>query len=156
MTLTLDLQGQILKMLYLRNLTLEFKGQGHRWGQSSKSQCRYNTLSTHIPFVPCRILKMLYLMNGRADWHGTEGMWVDRMIDPHCDFVLWPHPWPWPLIFKVKFWKSHNSGMGFPIDMERKGCESIGCYTYIVTLNCDLIYDLDPWISRSNFEKVVT
>ena len=34
--------------------------------------------------------------------------------------------------------------MGGPIDMERKGCESIGCYTHIVTLNCDLIYDLDP------------
>ena len=23
--------------------------------------------------------------------------------------------------------KSHNSGMGCPIDMEQKGCESIGC-----------------------------
>ena len=46
--------------------------------------------------------------------------------------------------------------MGGPIDMERKGCESIECYTHIVTLNCDLIYDLDPWISRSNFEKVIT
>ena len=34
--------------------------------------------------------------------------------------------------------------MGGPIDMERKGCESIGCYTHIVTFNCDLIYDLDP------------
>ena len=74
-----------------------------------------------------QILKMLYLRNGRADWHGTKGMWVDRMLDPHCDFELWPHPWPWPLIFKVKFWKSHNSGMGCPIDMEQKGCDSIGC-----------------------------
>ena len=41
-------------------------------------------------------------------------------------------------------------------DMERKECESIGCYTHIVTLNCDLIYDLDLLISRSNFEKVLT
>ena len=46
--------------------------------------------------------------------------------------------------------------MGGPIDMERKGGESIGCETHIVTLNCDLTHDLDPWISRSNFEKVVT
>ena len=27
--------------------------------------------------------------------------------------------------------------MGGPIDMERKGCELIGCYTHIVILNCD-------------------
>ena len=45
-------------------------------------------------------------------------MWIDRMLDPHCDFELWPHPWPWPLIFKVKFWKCCISGMGGPIDME--------------------------------------
>ena len=64
-----------------------------------------------------QILKMLYLRNGKADWHGMKGMWVDRMLDPHCDFELWPHPWPWPWIFKVKVWKSRNSGMGCPIDM---------------------------------------
>ena len=34
------------------------------------------------------ILKMLYLRNGRADWHGTKGMWVDRMLHPLCDFQL--------------------------------------------------------------------
>ena len=103
-----------------------------------------------------QILQMLYLRNGRADWHGTKRMWIDRMLHPHYDFELWPHPWPWPLIFKVKFWKSRNSGMGCLIDMERKGCESIGCQTHIVTLNCDLTHDLDSWFSRSNFEKVVT
>ena len=74
-----------------------------------------------------QILKMLYLRNWRADWHGTKGKWVDRMLDPHCDFELWSHPWVWPLIFKVKFWISHNSGMGCPIDIEQKGSESIGC-----------------------------
>ena len=90
-----------------------------------------------------QILKMLYLRYGKADWHGTEGMWVDRMLDPHCDFELWPHPWPWPLIFKDKFWKSHNSGMGCPIDMERKGCESTECWPHVVTFNFDLTHDLD-------------
>ena len=39
---------------FLQNLTLKFKGQGHRWGHSSKSQCGYNILSTRIPFVPCQ------------------------------------------------------------------------------------------------------
>ena len=37
-----------------KNLTLKIKGQGHGWGQSSKSQYGCNILSTHIPFVPCQ------------------------------------------------------------------------------------------------------
>ena len=99
-----------------------------------------------------QILKLLYLRNGRADWHGTKGMWVDRMLDPHCVFELWPHPWPWPLIFKVKSLKSRNSGMGGPINMERKGYESIGCYAYFVTLS----YELDLGFSRLNFETAAS
>ena len=80
-----------------------------------------------------QILKMLYLRNGRADWHGTKGMWVDRMLDPHCDFELWSHPWIWPLISKVKFLKSHNSGMGCPIDMEQKGQLNVGPMLWLST-----------------------
>ena len=99
-----------------------------------------------------QILKMLYLRNGRADWHGMKGIWVNRMLDPHCDFKVWPHPWPWPLIFKVKFWKSRNSGMGCPIDMEWKGYESNECWTHVVTFNFDLTHDLDLEFSMSNFE----
>ena len=103
-----------------------------------------------------QILKMLYLRNGKADWHGMKGMWVDRMLDPHCDFELWPHPWPWPWIFKVKFWKSRNSGMGCPIDMERKGCEWTECWTHVVTLNFDLTHDLELEFSRSTFKIAVS
>ena len=103
-----------------------------------------------------QILKMLYLRNGRADRHGTKGMWIDRMLHPLCDFQRSPHPWPWPWIFKVKFWKSHISGMGWPIDMELKGCESIECWTHAVTFNGHLTYDLYFGFSRSNFEKVVS
>ena len=151
-----------------------------------------------------QILKMLYLRNGRADWHGTKGMWVNRMLHPLCDFQLWLQPWPCPWIFTVKFWKSHISGiwwsidmeskgcesieccthvmtfnfplthdlnlgffkvkfwkccisgMGWPIDMEWKECESIGCYTHFVTFNFDLNHEFDLLISRSNFEKVLS
>ena len=46
--------------------------------------------------------------------------------------------------------------MGGPIDMEQKGCESIGCQTHIVTLNCYFTDDLDPWFSRSNFENAIS
>ena len=57
-----------------------------------------------------QILKMLYVGNGRAN--------------------------SWNEI----------SGMGGPINMEWKGYESIGCYTYYVTLS----YDMDLGFSRSN------
>ena len=76
-----------------------------------------------------QILKMLHLRNGRADWHGTKGMWVDRILDSHCDFEPWPHSWPWHRIFKANFLNSCISGTGGQINMERKGYESIGCYT---------------------------
>ena len=47
-----------------------------------------------------------------------------------------------------------NGRLG-PIDVEQKGYESIGCYTYFVTFNFPLTHDLDLRFSRSNFEKVV-
>ena len=102
-----------------------------------------------------QILKMLYLRNGRADWHGTKAMWIDRMLHPLCDFQHSTHPWPWPWIFEVKFGKSHISGMGWPIDMERKGCKSIGCYTHFVTFNVHFTHDLHLGFSSSNFENAV-
>ena len=103
-----------------------------------------------------QVLKMLYLMNGRADWHGKKGMWVDGMLRPLCDFQRSPHPWPWPWIFKVKFWKSRISGIGRPIDMELKGCESTECWTHGVTFNVHLTHDLDLGFSRSNFENALS
>ena len=102
-----------------------------------------------------QILEMLYLRNGRADWHGTKGMWVHRVLHPLCDFQLWPQPWPRPWIFKVKFWKSCISVMGWPIDMESKGCESIKCWTHVVTFNCPLTHDLDFRFSRSNISLIL-
>ena len=91
------------------------------------------------------------IRNGMADSHGTKGMWVDRMLDPCCDLQHSPHPWPWPWIFKVKVWKCYISGMAGPIDMERKGCESIGCYIHFVTFNFDLNHDLDLGFSKIVF-----
>ena len=56
--------------------------------------------------------------------------------------------WPWPWIFKVKFWKCFISGIGGLIDMGRKGCELIGCYTHFVTFNLDLNHDLDQGCTK--------
>ena len=95
-------------------------------------------------------LKMLYLRNERADWHGTKGMWVNRMLDSHYDFALWRHPWAWPWIFKINFLNSCISETGGPFNMEGKGYEWIGCYTYYVTLSYD--FDLEFW--RSNLKKL--
>ena len=44
----------IPELRLFQNLTLKIQGQGHGWGESSKSQCGCNFLSTHIPFVPCQ------------------------------------------------------------------------------------------------------
>ena len=88
-----------------------------------------------------QILKKSWLSNGLPDWHGTKGMWVDRMLDSHCDFEIWPHPWP---IFS----NSCISGMGGPINMEWKGYESIGC-----DLLCDLELWLWPWILKVKYLK---
>ena len=67
-----------------------------------------------------QILKLLYLRNARADWHGMKGMWVDRMLDPLCDLDFQPLPWHWPWIFSVKFWNSHITGLQGPIDKHFK------------------------------------
>ena len=39
--------------------------------------------------------------------------------------------------------------------MEPKGCESVGCWTQVMTLNFDLTYDLDIGFSRSNFNSYI-
>ena len=45
--------------------------------------------------------------------------------------------------------------MGWSIDMEMKGCESIEYWTYVVTFKVHLTHDLDLGFSRSNFENAV-
>ena len=58
--------------------------------------------------------------------------------------------------FQGQIFKSRISGMGWPIDMESKGCDSIECWTHVVTFNFPLTHDLDHRFSRSNFKKVLS
>ena len=44
----------IPKLQQFQYLTQKILGQGHGWGQSLKSQCESNILSTQVPFVPCQ------------------------------------------------------------------------------------------------------
>ena len=37
--------------------------------------------------------------DGRADRHGTKGVWEDRIWDPLYDLQLWPRPWTWAWIW---------------------------------------------------------
>ena len=45
----MSISPPISEIQHFHNLTLKIQGQGH----SSRSQSRYNTLSTHVPFIPC-------------------------------------------------------------------------------------------------------
>ena len=42
------------------------------------------------------------------------------------------------------------------INMEQKGYESIGCYTYYIVLHVTLSYDFDLEFWRSNLKKTLS
>ena len=156
LTLTFDFQSQILKMLYLR----DGRADWHGMKACESIGCYTHFVTFNVPLThdldlgfSRSNLKKPYLRNGMADWHGIKGICVDWMFDPCCDFQCPPHPWPWPWIFKVKFWKCCISGMGWPIDMERKGCYAIECWSHAVTFNVHLFHDLDLGFSMSIFFK---
>ena len=60
------------------------------------------------------------------------------------------------LDFQGRILKKVISGMGWPIDMELKGCESIACWTRVVTSTVPLTHDLHLGFSRSNLKKVIS
>ena len=67
---------------------------------------------------PGQILKLSYFKNSWSDWLGTKAIWNDKMFDHFYDFEPLRHSWPWHWIFKVKFWNSHNSGLGGLTDLK--------------------------------------
>ena len=69
--------------------------------------------------IPLTQESLVWLM-----WNENEVSWYDT--GPIVWPCLWPHPCPrpWNWNFKARVWNSLISGMGRPIDMERKGCES--------------------------------
>ena len=79
---------------------------------------------------------------GRADQHGMKGTWVDGILYLLCDLELWLCPW----ILKVKYSKSSIIWISGCIHIKR--CESIRCWTQVVTLNFYLTHDLDLGFSR--------
>ena len=144
MILILDFQGQISKKPDLRNRRADWHRKKGMWScESIGSGTHYLALNFYLSHdlilnFQGEILKKLYI---------TKGILVDRMLNRLCDLELWP--WPW--IFKVKFWKSRNPGIGGPIDMEQNG----------VDMKADLLCDFEfcplpwpwPWISKNQFWK---
>ena len=100
MTFTLDFQGQMLEKRITGigwSINMELKGY-ELIGSGTHFLPLNFILSLYLEFLRSN-LKKLYFRNGGVNWHGTNGMWVDRMLDILCDLWLWS----WPRIFNVKF-----------------------------------------------------
>ena len=110
-----------------QNLTLKIQGQGHKWGQSWKSQRGYNIQSTPIPFVPCQSgipCPSWYFFNiwpflkikgqGHASGHTSKSQCDFKILSTHIPFF------PCQLgisflsydFFKIWPWKSRVKVMG--------------------------------------------
>ena len=97
-----------------------------------------------------QILKILYPWSGVASWHGTKKMWVKSKSVPLCDWILTS---PMTLEFQWQIFKNPRlSGMGGFTDMDRKECESLGCWTHYETLS----YNLDLVPSRSDWKITIS
>ena len=127
----------IAELRLFQNLTLKFKGQGHGWGHSSKSQCGCNILSTHIPFVPLSIsppipeiqhfqnLTLKIKGQGHGWGHSLKSQCGSNILSTHIPFVPCQSGIPslsydffkiWPWKSKVKVMgevtvQSHNVGL---------------------------------------------
>ena len=68
-----------------QNLTLKIQGQGHGWGESSKSQSGCNILSTHIPFVPCQsaLPFLRYSIFKIWPWKSKVKVMSERKVESH-------------------------------------------------------------------------
>ena len=65
----------------INNLTLKIRRQGHGWGQSSKSQCESNILSTHIHLVQCQSVLPSMRYSIFKIWHWKSKVKVKAQDD---------------------------------------------------------------------------
>ena len=120
--------------------------------QRVNQHARPSIIQVGCPTCCYQVCELDHANVGTADLDYSSGHWHRNGLNVGPMLQLWPHPWPGPWIFNVKFWNCCIPGMAGSINMEKKGCESIGCYTYFVTLS----YDLDLGFSRSNFKNAVS
>ena len=127
MTLTLNFQGQIQNLLYLRQKWSdchETKSKHIDWTLGLKCDHRVWLWPWPWPWIFKVKYRICYISakNGQIASkrkanisielqasNVTNGFELDHNIDlwilkVKCDLDLWPHRWPWPWIFMVKFW----------------------------------------------------
>ena len=75
----------IHKIRLFQNLTLKIQGQGHGWGESWRSQRGSNTLSTHIPLIPCQsaIPFLRYSFFKIWPWKSKVKVMVEVKVESH-------------------------------------------------------------------------
>ena len=105
-------------------MTLKIQGQGHGWGQDSESQCEFNTLSTHIPFVPCQsgIPLLSYDFFKIWPWN-SRGKVIDEVTVQSHNVGITSYRLT-SLSFHVN-WPSHSWDTAFSkFDLENQGSRS--------------------------------
>ena len=129
MTLTLNFQGQIWNFLYLSQKwpdCHETKSKHIDWTLGLKCDHRVWPWPWPWPWIFKVKYGISYISAKRGPiatkrkaniWtelqasNVTNGFEVDHNLDlwilkVKCDLELWPHTWPWPWIFMIKFWNS--------------------------------------------------
>ena len=129
MTLTLNFQGQTQNLLYLSQKwsdCLETKSKHIDWTLGLKCDHRVWLWPWPWPWIFKVKYRICYISakngqivsNRKANIsielqasNVTNGFELDHNLDlwilkVKCDLDLWPHRWPWPWIFMVKFWNS--------------------------------------------------
>ena len=129
MTLTLNFQGQIWNFLYLSQKWSdchETKSKHIDWTQGLKFDHRVWPWPWPWPWIfkikygisyisaksgPIATKRKANISIERQASNVTNGFELDHNLDlwilkVKCDLDLWPHTWPWPWIFMVKFWNS--------------------------------------------------
>ena len=156
MTLTLNFQGQIWNLLYLsqkwsdchgtKSKHMDWTPRPHMW-PSGLTLAMTLTLD-----FQGQIWNFLYLSQKWSDCHErkanisielqasnvTNGFDLDHNLDlwnlkVKSDLDLWPHTWPWPWIFMVKFWNSCILEWESRLTLH-KGCGSRSFMTMTVTI----------------------
>ena len=129
MTLTLNFQGQIQNLLYLSQKWSdchETKSKHIDWTLGLKCDHQVWLWPWHWPWIFKVKYRICYISakigqiaskrkaNISIELQAsnvTNGFELDHNLDlwilkVKCDLDLWPHRWPWPWIFMVKFWNS--------------------------------------------------
>ena len=150
MTLTLNFQGQIWNFLYLSqkwpdchetkskhiDWTLGLKCDHQVWPWIFK--VKYGISYISAKRGPIATKRKANISTELQASNVTNGFELDHNLDlwilkVNCDLELWPHTWPWPWIFMVKFWNSCISEWEGRLTLH-KGSGSGSFITMIMTI----------------------